>query len=145
MSIFPLACWLPVLAVADTNLPAIALLCLALTLGLLFYTFYLPDEVVEAKEKGRLAFLRERKETLYENLRDLNFEYKAGKFPESDYLQMRNSLEEEAAALLAEIERLENAGEGGAVSVASHNTPKPGASGIPWRGPRNSSPKGVRS
>jgi hypothetical protein len=134
-----------VLALADANLPAIALVCVALTLGLLFYTFYLPDEVVETKEKGRLAFLRERKETLYENLRDLNFEYKAGKFPESDYQQMRNSMEEEAAALLAEIERLESAGESDAVSVTHTNEPDPGVSGTAWRGKGHRLPKGVRS
>jgi hypothetical protein len=46
---------------------------------------------------------------VYENLRDLNFEYRAGKFPESDYVAMKNSLEEEAAAILAEIARLEQA------------------------------------
>jgi hypothetical protein len=95
------------LAVAGADIPAVLLLCVALTLGALFYTFYLPDQLAEAPEKSRLAFLRERKETVYENLRDLNFEYKAGKFPESDYRQMRNSLEEEAAALLAEIQDLE--------------------------------------
>jgi len=55
--------------------------------------------------------LRERKDAVYENLRDLNFEYKAGKFPESDYQSMKSSLEEEAAAILAEIARLEQATE----------------------------------
>jgi hypothetical protein len=53
-------------------------------------------------------FLRERKEAVYENLRDLNFEFKAGKVPESDYQTMKGSLEEEAAAILAEISRLES-------------------------------------
>ena len=57
--------------------------------------------------KTRLTFLRERKETVYENLRDLNFEYKAGKYPEADYQTMRAALEDEAAALLGEIEALE--------------------------------------
>jgi hypothetical protein len=42
-----------------------------------------------------------------ENLRDLNFEYKAGKVPDVDYQSMRASLEEEAAAIMAEIARLE--------------------------------------
>ena len=116
-----------------------------LLIVLFLYTFWPENAFAGQTDKTRLEYLLERKEQLYENLRDLNFEYKAGKFPESDYQQMRNSLEEEAAALLAEIERLESAGEGGAVSVANPNTPKPGASGTPWRGPRNSSPKGVRS
>ena len=53
--------------------------------------------------KTRLIYLRERKEAVYDNLRDLNFEYKAGKFPDSDYQEMKASLEEEAAAILAEI------------------------------------------
>ena len=44
----------------------------------------------------------------YESLRDLNFELKAGKLPEQDYRTMKNSLEEEAAAILAEIARLES-------------------------------------
>ncbi|MBI2682195.1 MAG: hypothetical protein HYX26_03095 [Acidobacteriales bacterium] len=54
-----------------------------------------------------MTFLRERKEVVYENLRDLNFEHKAGKFPEQDFLAMRAGLESEAAAILAEIEDLE--------------------------------------
>jgi hypothetical protein len=40
-------------------------------------------------------------------LRDLNFELKAGKVPDADYQSMRASLEEEAAAIMAEIARLE--------------------------------------
>jgi hypothetical protein len=60
-------------------------------------------------EKTRVIYLRERKEAIYENLRDLNFEFKAGKFPDADYQIMKTSLEEEAAAVLAEIARLEEA------------------------------------
>ena len=82
--------------------------CAVLTVGLLFYIFYLPTSVGHAEEKSRLSFLRERKESVYENLRDLNFEYKAGKLPEVDYANLRASLEDEAAAILAEIERLEH-------------------------------------
>jgi hypothetical protein len=44
---------------------------------------------------------------LYENLRDLNFEYRAGKYPEEDYTAQRAGLEAEAAQVLAEIERLQ--------------------------------------
>ena len=48
---------------------------------------------------------------MYDNLRDLNFEYKAGKVPDADYDSMRTSLEEEAAAIMSEIARLEQAAE----------------------------------
>ena len=83
--------------------------CSLLAIGCLYYVFYLPGRLYLGPEKTRLGYLRERKDAVYENLRDLNFEYRAGKFPENDYLSMRNSLEEEAAAILAEITRLEDA------------------------------------
>ena len=85
------------------------LICALVTLGVLYYVFYIPGRLQLGPEKTRVSYLRERKEAVYENLRDLNFEYKAGKFPEDDYLSMKNSLEEEAAAILSEISRLEEA------------------------------------
>ena len=61
------------------------------------------------REKTRLDYLLERKEQLYENLRDLNFEYRAGKYPEEDFVTQRALLEHETAQLLAEIEHLQRA------------------------------------
>jgi hypothetical protein len=83
------------------------LICATLTAACLVYVFYLPGKLYLGTEKTRAAYLRERKDVIYENLRDLNFEYKAGKVPELDYQSMRASLEEEAAAIMAEIGRLE--------------------------------------
>jgi len=82
-------------------------ICAVFTLASFYYVFFFPGEVYAGEEMTRLGYLRERKEAVYENLRDLNFEYKAGKVPDADYQSMRNSLEEEAAAILGEIERLE--------------------------------------
>jgi len=87
----------------------IILICSLLTAGVLFYMFYLPGVVDLGPEKTRASYLRERRDAVYENLRDLNFEYRAGKFPEADYAGMKASLEDEAAAILAEIARLESA------------------------------------
>lgn len=87
----------------------IFLLSLAISGVIFYYVFHLPHSLTSAPEKTRAAFLAERKEAVYENLRDLHFEYNAGKLPEKDYLSMKASLEEEAAALLAEIARLEQA------------------------------------
>jgi hypothetical protein len=84
-------------------------LCLMITAAALFYVFYLPGELYPGPEKTRASYLRERKDAVYENLRDLNFEYKAGKIPDADYLSLKSSLEDEAATLLAEIARLEAA------------------------------------
>jgi hypothetical protein len=87
----------------------IALACVALAGGLFAYVFLTHDEMDTAPEKTRLVYLRERKEVIYENLRDLNFEYKAGKFPEEDFDSMRTALETEAAGVLSEIAQLESA------------------------------------
>jgi hypothetical protein len=83
------------------------LICVAVTLLTLLYVFYLPGKLYLGPEKTRASYLRERKDAVYENLRDLNFEYNAGKLPEADYQSMKSSLQDEAAMLLAEISRLE--------------------------------------
>jgi hypothetical protein len=85
----------------------IIFICAVFFLASWYYVFFFPGEVYAGEEKTRLGYLRERKDSVYENLRDLNFEYRAGKVPEADYQSMRNSLEEEAAVIMAEIGRLE--------------------------------------
>lgn len=70
------------------------------------YIFWPQRRLAAVQEKTRLDYLRERKDVIYENLRDLNFEYKAGKYPETDYVAQRDSLESEAAGVLAEMASL---------------------------------------
>ena len=81
--------------------------CVLVTAAALFYVFYLPGKLYLGPKKTRASYLRERKDAVYENLRDLNFEYKAGKVPDLDYQSLKASLQDEAATLLAEIARLE--------------------------------------
>jgi hypothetical protein len=83
------------------------IICLALAVATFFYVFYLPGRLFLGPEKTRAGYLRERKDAVYENLRDLNFEHKAGKVPDADYTSLKSSLQDEAATLLAEIARLE--------------------------------------
>ena len=78
------------------------------TFAIFFYIFK-PARAEHAVEKTRLAFLYERKDQTFENLRDLNFEYKAGKLSDADFSTMRDSMEQEAANILAEIEQIEHA------------------------------------
>ena len=78
-----------------------------MALALAIYTFWPENAFASQRQKTRLDYLLERKEQLYENLRDLNFEYRAGKYPEEDYQAQRTSLESETALLLAEIEHLQ--------------------------------------
>ena len=79
-----------------------------LLFALFLYTFWPENAFASQKEKTQLDFLLERKEQLYENLRDLTFEYRAGKYPEEDFQAQRALLEHETAQLLAQIDLLEN-------------------------------------
>jgi hypothetical protein len=74
----------------------------------LIYIFTPSRELDTGADKTRLAYLYERKEVVYDNLRDLNFEFKSGKFTQEDYDSMRASIENEAARILDEIDRLES-------------------------------------
>ena len=80
-----------------------------MAIALFVYTFWPENAFAAQRQKTRLDYLEERKEQLYENLRDLNFEYRAGKYPEEDFLAQRTQLENETAQLLAEIEHLQKA------------------------------------
>src|ERR1700728_898778 len=82
-------------------------LCLLLLVASLYYVFYLPGRLFLCPEKTRAGYLRARKDAVYENLRDLIFEYNAGKVPDVDYASLKSSLHDEAATILAETARLE--------------------------------------
>ena len=86
----------------STVLPSLLLL-----LGCLAFVFWpQPGGPAPVIEKTRLDSLRERKDAVYENLRDLNFEFRAGKFTEADFVAQRDGLEAEAAGLLTEMDQL---------------------------------------
>jgi len=95
--------------------------CALFAAALLVYVFYRPDDLEIGEEKTRALYLQERKDATYENLRDLNFEYKAGKLSEQDYAIQRAALEDEAAAILAELESIAKAR-----SVVRHGARRPG-------------------
>ena len=77
-----------------------------LTIAVFLYMFWPERNPFVQADKTRLDYLRERKDVIYENLRDLNFEYQAGKYPEADYMEQRVGLEDEAAQVIAEMESL---------------------------------------
>jgi len=85
----------------------IVLACALLALGTIAYVF-MPVAIATHESKSRLQYLYERRDVIYDNLRDLNFEYKAGKYPEADFESMRRGLEDEAARVLAEIDGLQS-------------------------------------
>jgi hypothetical protein len=81
--------------------------CGILFLGIFAFVFFPQRQTARQIPKTRLDFLREQKDVLYENLRDLNFEYSAGKYTAEDYTAQRAGLENETADVLAEIDQLE--------------------------------------
>ena len=81
--------------------------CLGLAAAVFLFIFYIqPDASDLAPHRTELDKLLERRDTIYDNLRDLKFEYRAGKYSDGDYETMKTSLENEAALVLAEIEQV---------------------------------------
>jgi hypothetical protein len=99
--------------------------CLALALAAVLFIFFIqPDASDLAPHRSKLDQLLERRDTIYDNMRDLRFEYRAGKYSEGDYEAMKNSLELEAAQVLVEIDQ-----------VTESQTKRP-------RGPKMAAPSG---
>ena len=84
--------------------------CLALAFAVMLFVFYIqPDASDLAPHRTKLDQLLERRDTIYDNLRDLRFEYRSGKYAEGDFEAMKTALENEAALVLAEIDQLTDA------------------------------------
>lgn len=63
-------------------------------------------------------YLDERKAAIYENLRDLQFEYRVGKLSDQDYQQTKLDLQRELAGVMGEIDRVK-------AEIASGKIPVP--------------------
>lgn len=96
----------PVLAAAIAGADtAVLLACAALAAATLLFVFWVDYEPSDfTPRRSRLDQLLERRDSIYDNLRDLKFEHRAGKYAERDFEEMRRALENEAALVLAEID-----------------------------------------
>lgn len=84
--------------------------CLGLAVAVFLFVFYIqPDASDLAPHRTKLDQLLERRDTIYDNLRDLKFEFRAGKYSEGDYELMKTSLENEAALVLTQIDEVTEA------------------------------------
>ncbi len=73
----------------------------------MIFIFYIqPDASDLAPHRTKLDQLLERRDSIYDNLRDLRFEFRSGKYSEADFETMKVSLENEAALVLAEIDQV---------------------------------------
>jgi hypothetical protein len=81
--------------------------CVALAFATILFIFYIqPDASDLAPHRTKLDQLLERRDTIYDNLRDLRFEYRSGKYSEGDFEAMKTALENEAALVIAEIDQV---------------------------------------
>src|SRR5258706_7739310 len=84
----------------------IALTCVIAIVVMFFILGVRPKDLPEPEPVSPFAHLDERKAAIYENLRDLQFEYRVGKLSDADYQQTKQDLQKELAAVLAEVDRL---------------------------------------
>ena len=76
-----------------------------------------PKDLPPPEPEDPFAHLDERKAAIYENLRDLQFEFRVGKLSEADYQKTKHDLQSELAQVLAEVDRV-RAGLASPVSIA---------------------------
>jgi hypothetical protein len=85
----------------------IAVACVLLAAAALVFIFGVRVEASDlAPHRTKLDQLLERRDAIYDNLRDLRFEYRAGKYSEKDYDEIKQALEIEAARVLADMDLL---------------------------------------
>src|SRR5579864_9649927 len=102
-----------------------------LVVGAIMFTLFVrSQDLPEAPPVSPTAHLEQHKAQVYENLRDLNFEFRVGKLSDADYQKTKLDLQRELAKVLAEIDAVQPAGQGkqAAVVAAPASKPKPGAS-----------------
>src|ERR1700687_1472337 len=86
------------------NLLLAVVILLAATL---FYTLFIRAKDIPPPDPvSPTQHLDERKAAIYENLRDLQFEYRVGKLSDADYQQTTLALQKELAVVLAGIEQI---------------------------------------
>ena len=96
-----------------------------LALGSIAFTLIVRGkDVPETPALSPTAHLEQRKAQIYENLRDLQFEYRLGKLSDEDYRKTKVDLQRELAKVLAEIDTIQPAQAKAAVAAAE-SKPKP--------------------
>ncbi len=75
---------------------------------LLFTLLIRQKDLPEPEPISPTAHLEERKKAIYDNLRDLQFEYRMGKLSDQDYAETKLDLQRQLAVVLAEIEKVKS-------------------------------------
>ena len=84
----------------------IALACVIAIAVIAFILGVRAKDLPEPQPESPFLHLDERKAAIYENLRDLQFEYRVGKLSDQDYQNTKKDLQKDLAAVLAEVDAL---------------------------------------
>jgi hypothetical protein len=76
------------------------------TVTLLYTLFVRSTDIPVAEPVSPTRHLEERRAAIYENLRDLQFEYRVGKLSDADYQQTKLVLQKELASVIGEINQM---------------------------------------
>ena len=86
----------------------IFLVAVVVALGALGWTILVRGkDIPEAPPVSPTAHLEERKAQIYENLRDLQFEFRVGKLSDGDYQKTKIDLQKELAKVMSEIDAIQ--------------------------------------
>jgi hypothetical protein len=84
----------------------IAITCILAIVVIVFILGVRPKDIPAPEPVSPFAHLDERKAAIYENLRDLQFEYRVGKLSDDDYQTTKRDLQKELAGVLAEVDKI---------------------------------------
>lgn len=109
-------------------MPLIAVVILVIAITTLFTLFVRAKDIPPPEPVSPTKHLEDRKAVIYENLRDLQFEFRVGKLSDADYQMTKLTLQKELAAVMAEIDRLapKGAAKAAPTPAASKPTVVPG-------------------
>ena len=78
-----------------------------LTVGAIVFTLLIrPKDLPAPVPVSPVQHLEERKAAIYDNLRDLQFEFRVGKLSDEDYQRTKTDLQQELAGVMAEIDKV---------------------------------------
>jgi hypothetical protein len=86
----------------------IAITCVVAIVVIVFVLGVRPKDIPPPEPVSPFLHLDERKASIYENLRDLQFEYRVGKLSDDDYQATKKDLQKELAKVLAEVDRIKS-------------------------------------
>jgi hypothetical protein len=84
----------------------IAIACIVAIAAIVFILGVRGKDLPQPEPESPFRHLDDRKAAIYENLRDLQFEYRLGKLSDDDYQNTKRDLQKELAVVLADVDKL---------------------------------------